>query len=247
MARADTGTLLMRAQKGDERAREAVISGNMALVRSVVRRYTGRGADYEDLMQLGCMGLMKAVDHFDFSYGVRFSTYAVPMIAGEIRRYLRDDGALKVSRTLKELVRKALAAREMLYAQTGREAGILEIAAQIGAPPEEVAAALDASRPVCSLSEPVTDDGEDGALRGDTLSAPVSEGAWIDRLLIKDLLGTLEARERQIIVLRYFKDLTQARVAELIGVSQVQVSRLESRILKRLREQAGYSGSSASE
>lgn len=235
----ETMALIRRAKKGDEEARERLVNGNLALVKSVVRRYLGRGADYEDLLQLGSLGLIKAIDHFDPAFGVRFSTYAVPMIAGEIKRFLRDDGAIKVSRQLKELMRRVMTAREALLQETGREAGVLEIAARLGVSAEDVSAALDAHRPVCSLSEPVTEGDEDGAARGDSLKGPASENEWINRLLVKELLGTLDARERQIIVLRYFRDCTQARVAEALGVSQVQVSRLESRILARLRAAAG--------
>ncbi len=240
----ETMALFGRVRRGDEAAREELIEGNMALVKSVVKRYLGRGAEYEDLLQLGSMGLIKAIDNFDLSFGVHFSTYAVPMIAGEIKRFLRDDGAVKVSRQLKEQVRHIMAAREELFASTGEEAGVAEIAAYVGLSPEEVATALEASRPVCSLNEPLSDE-EDAALRGDVLKSPVSENAWIDRLLIKELLDTLDAREKQIIVLRYFRDCTQSKVAEMIGVSQVQVSRLESRILKRLREAAGLHKSAA--
>ena len=200
-----------------------------------MRKYLGRGVDYDDLYQLGCMGLVKAVQNFNTDFDVRFSTYAVPMIAGEIKRFLRDDGMIKVSRSVKELAARAVAVQERLR-QTGREPGVQEIARELGVDAEEVALAFDAGRPYLSLSESRFE--EDGAPRVEYLSDPGEELRTLDRLLLKELLLRLDARERQIIVLRYFKDRTQSQIADVLGVSQVQVSRLESRILKKLREMA---------
>ena len=232
-----TRALLERAHAGDRDAEETLVQRNLALVTSIVRKYLGRGVDYDDLYQLGCLGLVKAVQHFDTRFDVRFSTYAVPMIAGEIRRFLRDDGTVKVSRSVRELAARAAAAQERLRRQTGREPGVQAVARALGVDAEEVALALDAGRPCLSLSESRFDD-EDGAARVEYLSDPDGELRMLDRLLLKDLLLRLDARERQIIVMRYFKDRTQAQVARVLGVSQVQVSRLEARILKKLREMA---------
>lgn len=230
----ETKSLLARAKAGDAEARDRLVDENLALVKSVVRRYLERGVEFDDLYQLGCIGLVKAIQNFDEGFEVRFSTYAVPMIMGEIRRYLRDDGPVKVSRSLKEINRRAMAASERLELETGLTPGVRAIAEAIGESPEDVALALESARATISLNAPIGED-EDGATRQDVLPDEAREEALVDRLLIKELLGRLDARERQIIVLRYFRDCTQARVAEMIGVSQVQVSRLESRILKKLR------------
>lgn len=238
LSHGETMALLKLAGKGDKAALDRLTEENLGLVHAVVRRYTGRGTEYEDLYQLGCLGLMKAIQKFDPSFGVRFSTYAVPMIAGEVKRFLRDDGQVKVGRALKELAAKALAAGERLTEETGAVPGVLEIAAALRVSPEEVALSLTAARPALSFSEPVG-DGDDARTRADTVADPAREDALIDRLLIKELLSTLDQRERKIIALRYFRDRTQTEVAAQIGVSQVQVSRLESRILKKLRAAAG--------
>ena len=230
----ETLLLLRRAQAGDESAKDRLVACNLALVKSVVKKYLGRGVEYDDLYQLGCMGLVKAVSNFDTRYNVRFSTYAVPMIAGEIKRFLRDDGMVKVSRSLKELAIRAMAVQERLGRRAGAEAGVLEIAQELDVSPEEIALALEAGRPHISLNEPVYED--EGAERLELIEDGANELALIDRLLLRELLEELEPRERQIILLRYFRDKTQTEIAGMLGVSQVQVSRLESRILKKLRE-----------
>lgn len=232
-----TMALLARARAGDEQAEAQLAAGNLALVRSIVKRYVGRGVEYDDLFQLGSMGLVKAIQNFDPSYNVRFSTYAVPLIAGEIKRFLRDDGIVKVSRSTRELALRAQSMRDALMEADGREAGVCEIAAALHADPQDVAAALDAFLPTVSLSEPRFDD-EGGASRVEYLPDGAPEELLVDRLLIKQLLALLDARERQIIVLRYFRDKTQSEIARMIGVSQVQVSRLEGRILEKLRRLA---------
>lgn len=226
--------LIELAHKGDKEAQETLVKGNIALVKSIVGKFIGRGAEFDDLYQVGCMGLVKAVNHFDSGYNVRFSTYAVPMIAGEIKRYLRDDGAVKVSRSLKELASRSAAAAEALKAKLGREPTVEEVAAAVGESPEDVAVAREASRACVSLHEPMFED--DSALLIDHVSTGDREEELIDRLLLKELLDTLEPRERQIIFLRYFRDETQSEIAKKLGVSQVQVSRLESKIIRKLRE-----------
>ncbi len=231
----ETIAYIESAQHGDEAALDALTQDNIALVRSIVRRYLSRGAEYDDIFQLGCIGLVKAILHFDTSYQVRFSTYAVPMIAGEIKRFLRDDGPVKVSRALRELAGKALSFSEKCANETGRLPAVSEIAAALSVTVEDVATALDAARPILSLSEQVYDDNA-SSTREESLSSPANEELVTDRILLSELIGSLEARERQIIVLRYFRDQTQSQVAAQLGISQVQVSRLESRILKRMRE-----------
>lgn len=232
----ETMALIAAAHRGDAAAEETLVQRNLALVKSIVKKYLGRGVEYDDLFQLGCMGLVKAIQHFNTDFDVRFSTYAVPMIAGEIKRFLRDDGMVKVSRSVKELAVRAIAVQERLRKRTGAEPGVQEIARELGVDAEEVAMAFDAGRLHLSLNESRFDD--DGGERLEYLSDMGAEGQMVDRLLLKELLTQLDARERQIIVLRYFKDRTQTQIAEVLGVSQVQVSRLESRIIKKLHDMA---------
>jgi len=234
LTQAETTALLLRVQQGDEQAKETLVSRNLALVKSVVKKYLGRGVEYDDLYQLGCMGLVKAILHFDLRYDVRFSTYAVPMIAGEIKRFLRDDGMVKVSRSLKELAVRAMAVQDRLQKQGQPDPGIQEIAKELDVSAEELALALDAGRPCVSLNEPVYED--ESTERQELVEDEQQETALVDRLLLKQLLSELEPREKQIIILRYFRDKTQTEIAGMLGVSQVQVSRLESRIIKKLRE-----------
>lgn len=233
--------LIQRAQAGDAAAQETLVAANLALVKSVVRGFLGRGVEYDDLFQLGSVGLVKAIRRFDPAYNVRFSTYAVPMIAGEIKRFLRDDGAVKVSRSVKELATRAAAAEEQIREETGREAGVAEIAERLGVDAADVAVALDANRPVISLNEQLFDD-DNGTDRMDFLADPQTEGKVVDRMLLKELLGQLQGRDRQLIILRYFHEKTQTEIAEIFGVSQVQISRLESRILQRLRASSTEQG-----
>lgn len=230
--------LLCRASKGDAWALEQLTEDNLALVRSVVRRFVGRGAEYEDLYQLGCVGLVKAIQNFNPAFNVRFSTYAVPMIAGEVKRFLRDDGQVKVGRSLKELAARAMAVRDRIAGERGTPPGICEIAAELEVSAEDVALSLDAAKPTVSLNEPVGEEGDERT-REDCLADPQRPETVVDRMLVKELIGGLDEREQKIIVLRYFRDQTQTQVAEALGISQVQVSRLESRILKKMREMAG--------
>ena len=236
LAYEETKELIRLAQQGDEAAQERLTVCNTALVKSIVKRYMNRHVEYDD--QIGCMGLVKAIQKFDLSYDVRFSTYAVPMIAGEIKRFLRDDGMIKVSRTLKELAAQAAAARERLSAEQGRDVGISEIAAALDVDAEDIAAALEASRPHMSIYEPAYGDDSDALMLDRVQDGADEMGDTLNRVLLKELLGTLEPRERTIILLRYFSDKTQNEIAAEMGISEVQVSRLETKILQKLRERA---------
>lgn len=230
--------LIRAAQQGDDGAMEKLVRHNTALVKSIVKKYLGRGVEFDDLYQIGSLGLVKAIQNYDETFNVRFSTYAVPMIAGEIKRFLRDDGMIKVSRSLKELAVKAVAAQERLRRTLGADPGIQELAREVGAEPEEIAVAMDAVRPHISIYEHVYDEGSDATLLDRMQQEPGEDTAVVDKIVLKELLGKLEARERQLIMLRYFQDKTQSEIARLMGVSQVQISRLENRIISKLRDAA---------
>ena len=224
-----TAELIRRSQDGDKEARETLIQENMGLVHHVVRRFLGRGAEAEDLTQIGAIGLMKAIERFDLSYEVRFSTYAVPMIAGEIRRFLRDDSIIKVSRSLKELAVKAARLREELLMEQGEEPGL-----------EELAQAYDSCSEVESLHKIIYQgDGEGVSLMDRVEEKKDEQEAMLTRMLVRQLLDTLEPKERRLILLRFFCDKTQAQVAGELGMTQVQVSRLEKKILTALKKRAG--------
>lgn len=227
---------LIRAQAGDMAAREELVRENLALVKYIVKRFTGRGAEYEDLFQYGCMGLLKAVDRFDPTYPVRFSTYAVPVIMGEIRRFLRDDGPIHVSRTIHERARKARAFIEAYEAEHRRQPTVDEIAGALEIEPGDVLLALNSRGRVRSLDEPV---GGAGELRLKDVVGTEPMAKVDARLTLSKLLRDLSDEERLLIVRRYFKSHTQTQIARDMGVSQVQVSRMESRILKRMRVLAG--------
>lgn len=232
-----TLALLKRVHEGDKDAREQLVEENMGLVYTVVYRFLGRGCEREDLVQIGSIGLLKAIDNFDESFDVRFSTYAVPMITGEIRRFLRDDGMIKVSRTLKESAAKAFRAREALEKQQGKEPTIEEIAQETGVSAEDLVLAMEAVSDVESLSQTVYSRDGSPVLLGDRLPDKQDRNEeLLNRMLLKELLGLLEEREQEIIRLRYFEDCTQVQVAMRMGMTQVQVSRAEKRILKKLRE-----------
>ena len=228
--------LIERAHTGDKEARDTLVEQNLGLVYSVVKRFRNRGAEMEDLVQIGSIGLLKAIDKFDAGFGVKFSTNAVPMITGEIKRFLRDDGMIKVSRSLKETAFKAYTAREILERKLGREPSLNEIAEEIEQSVEELAMALDAGAEVESLHKIIYQgEGNDVSLM-DKIEEPVCEGdRLVDRMLLEEILKKLEPEERQIIYLRYFCDYTQSYIAGMLGISQVQVSRMEKRILNRLR------------
>ncbi|MBR5292848.1 MAG: SigF/SigG family RNA polymerase sporulation sigma factor [Clostridia bacterium] len=234
--------LILLAKGGDSDAMEELVRCNMALVRSIVKKFVNRGVEYDDLYQIGSMGLVKAVKNFDPAYNVRFSTYAVPMIAGEIKRYLRDDGMVKVSRSLKELAGRAAAAQGELSSKLGRDPGIQELAEYMGENPEEISMAMDSSRPHISIYEPVYGDEGDALVMDKLSGSGDGDDDALDRILLQQLMSILEPREQKIIMLRYFRDKTQSEIAASMGISQVQVSRLESRIMKKLRERAAESG-----
>ena len=226
----------MKAQAGDKEAREQLVQKNIGLVKSIVSRYTARGVEKEDLIQIGMIGLIKAIDNFDTTYEVRFSTYAVPMIAGEIRRFLRDNGAIKVSRSIKDHRVAVNRSRERLIEKLGREPTIHEIAEDVGLSMEDILLAVNSGQEVASLQQMIY-EGDGRSIRlMDRLSAHSGEGdASLDRMMLADSLSALEQRERELIVLRFYYDQTQSQIAKRMGVSQVQVSRLEKRILRKMK------------
>ena len=233
MSTLNTPSLLEAAQQGDNDACEQLLLDNSGLIWSVARRYYGRGVDPEDLYQLGCLGFLKAVRGFDLSYGTQFSTYAVPKIAGEIRRFLRDDGAIKVSRTMKERAAAVRLMRARLSSALGREPSIAEIAEQTGFTPEEIAAAETATMEVESIHR---ECGEEGFTLENILTDTESEERMLERIALRQAITELPERERTVIHLRYFHGLTQDRVAKVLMVSQVQVSRIEKKAIGILRE-----------
>lgn len=228
--------LIAQSQNGDGAARELLVNSNIRLVWSVVQRFINRGYEPDDLFQIGCIGLLKAVDKFDLSYDVKFSTYAVPMIIGEIQRFLRDDGTVKVSRSLKETANKVRRARDELYKQYGRSPTVSEVAEAVGITPEEVVFAQEASRAPSSIHETVFENDGDPITLIDQI-ADEGMGKWFEKIALKDAISRLGEREQLIVYLRYYKDQTQSEVAERLRISQVQVSRLEKRILQTIRDQ----------
>ncbi|GED29494.1 RNA polymerase sporulation sigma factor SigF [Brevibacillus centrosporus] len=228
--------LIAKSQDGDADARELLVNSNIRLVWSVVQRFINRGYEADDLFQIGCIGLLKAVDKFDLSYDVRFSTYAVPMIIGEIQRFLRDDGTVKVSRSLKETANKVRRAKDELYKEFGRAPTIAEVADAVGITPEEVVFAQEASRAPTSIHETVFENDGDPITLIDQI-ADEGVNKWFEKIALKDAISRLSEREQLIVYLRYYKDQTQSEVAERLGISQVQVSRLEKRILLTIKDQ----------
>ena len=231
-----TLALLRRAHEGDKAARDTLVEENLGLVWSIVRRFTGRGVEAEDLFQIGSIGLLIAFHKFDPGYEVQFSTYAVPMITGEIKRFLRDDGMVKVSRPLKELSWKAYAVRERLERELGQEPSLSLIARELEVTMEELVMALDSGAEVESLQKTIYQgDGNDISLEDRLEERSGAQEQLLDRILLEETLDKLEARERQIIYLRYFEDKTQTEIARELGISQVQVSRMEKKILRIMR------------
>ena len=231
--------LLKRSLEGDPAAREQLVTENMGLVWSIVRRFKGRGCDMEDLTQIGCIGLLKAIDKFDLSYEVRFSTYAVPIITGEVKRFLRDDGMIKVSRTLKETAQKAKYAGEQLAGKLGREPTLAELSEAMGLPAEELAAALESGVEVESIYKTIyRGDGSDICLIDRLTDEKNFQEQIMDEMLLDQLMQDLPEEHRRLIELRYDKELTQTQVAEELGISQVQVSRQEKKILQAMRANA---------
>ena len=233
--------LIAASQAGDDAAREALVVSNQRLVWSVVQRFLNRGYEPDDLFQIGCIGLMKAIDKFDLSYDVRFSTYAVPMIIGEIQRFLRDDGSVKISRSLKETARQVRRTRDDLAKKLGRQPHINEVAEALGMEPTEVVFAQEAMRQPASIHETVFENDGDPIYLMDQISDE-NQSKWFDKLALHDALTRLPERERLIVFMRFFRDKTQAEVAEVLGISQVQVSRLEKKILQTIRDQLGTEG-----
>ncbi len=251
----ETSVLIARSQAGEKDAREVLIEKNLGLVHHIVKRFINRGCDEEDLFQIGTIGLMKAIDKFDLSLGLKFSTYAVPMITGEIKRFLRDDGMVKVSRTIKENGLKVSLARQKLQGVLGREPTLSEIAEETGLVREEIVLAMEASVEVESIYSAVYQDdgsevylvdkvvrGADGSVGSSMAGVSGSEDSekeeLLNHMLLKQLLDSLEPSERELICMRYFQDKTQMEIASVLGISQVQVSRMEKKILLRLREKA---------
>ena len=228
--------LFEKIAEGDMTAREQYIEGNLRLVLSVIKRFGLSDENVDDLFQIGCVGLIKAIDNFDRTLGVKFSTYAVPMIIGEIRRYLRDGGSIRVSRSLKDIAYRALQVKEVMQKANQKEPTIEEIAAEIGIPREDIVYALDAIQSPMSLYEPIYTDGGDTLYVMDQISDKKNkEELWVEQISLNEALKRLGEREKEIIILRFFEGKTQMEVAEMIGISQAQVSRLEKNALKIMR------------
>ncbi|ABR49020.1 RNA polymerase, sigma 28 subunit, FliA/WhiG family [Alkaliphilus metalliredigens QYMF] len=224
-------------KQGDNSAREEFIQGNLRLVLSVIQRFNNRGEHVDDLFQVGCIGLIKAIDNFDLRHNVRFSTYAVPMIIGEIRRYLRDNNSIRVSRSLRDTAYKALQVRDQLTNQKSKEPSVAEIAANLNIPREDVVFALDAIQDPVSLFEPIYHDSGDAIFVMDQIRDEKSEDeTWIDGIALREAMRRLNNREKHILNLRFFEGRTQMEVADEIGISQAQVSRLEKTALKHMRK-----------
>lgn len=229
--------LLLKVKSGDEAAREEFIRSNLRLVLSIVQRFSNRNEQMDDLFQVGCIGLIKAIDNFDLRHEVRFSTYAVPMIIGEIRRYLRDNNAIRVSRSLRDIAYKALSARDRLQTELGREPTVQEIARKLELPEEDVALALEAIQDPVSLCEPIGGEGADALTIGDQVRDDnVNAENWLQNIAIREAMARLSDREQRILSLRFFQGRTQMEVAGEIGISQAQVSRLEKAALSHMRK-----------
>ncbi|RCX23197.1 RNA polymerase sporulation sigma factor SigF [Fontibacillus phaseoli] len=228
--------LIALSQSGDSAARDRLVNCNIRLVWSVVQRFMNRGYEPEDLFQIGCIGLLKSVDKFDLSYDVKFSTYAVPMIIGEIQRFLRDDGTLKVSRSLKEMANKVRKKKDELSKLLNRLPTVKEVAEELGVTPEDVVFAQEANKPPASIHETVFENDGDPITLMDQI-ADESQERWFDKLALHEAIDGLSERERLIVYLRYYRDQTQSEVANRLGISQVQVSRLEKKILQNIRDQ----------
>ena len=229
--------LLRKIAQGDAAARQEFIEGNLRLVLSVIQRFIGRGEMVDDLFQVGCIGLIKAVDNFDMNYQVKFSTYAVPMIVGELRRHMRDSGSVRVSRSLRDTAYKALAAKEKLTGELSREPRVEEIAKELDLRKEDVVLALDSILEPISLFEPIYCDNGDAVFVMDQVADPVNtDENWMEELTIRDSISSLSAREKKILALRFFEGRTQVEVAKEVGISQAQVSRLEKGAIEQIKK-----------
>lgn len=229
--------LFIKIKAGDLKAREEFVQGNLRLVLSIIQRFNRRGEPVDDLFQVGCIGLIKAIDNFDLSHNVRFSTYAVPMIIGEIRRYLRDNNSIRVSRSLRDIAYKALHAREQLIYRNSKEPTVHEIAEELGIPKEDVVFALEAIQEPISLFEPIYHDSGDAIFVMDQVKDDKAEDEiWLTEIALREAMAKLNSREKQILGLRFYEGKTQMEVADEIGISQAQVSRLEKNALKQMRK-----------
>ena len=234
---AETTELLRRAQNGDKKAREELISGNLKLVLSVIQKFTNRGENVDDLFQVGCIGLIKAIDHFDIKQEVRFSTYGVPMIAGEIRRYLRDNSSIRVSRSLRDTAYRVLHAKEKMISAYHREPTIEAIAKELGIKREEVVFALEAiSDPVSLYDTVYTDSGESFCIIDQVGDTKNTDETWLEQIALSEAISRLEQREKRILALRFYDGKTQTEVAAEVGISQAQVSRLEKNAINQIKK-----------
>ncbi|MDO4990977.1 MAG: RNA polymerase sporulation sigma factor SigG [Eubacteriales bacterium] len=235
---AETRELLEKARAGDKDARQELIAGNLRLVLSVIQKFTGRGESMDDLFQVGCIGLIKAVDCFDLNQNVQFSTYGVPMIAGELRRFLRDHSAIRVSRSMRDTAYRVLQAKEKLAAQDGREPDVDRIAAELGIPRQEVVFALEAISDPVSLYDPVYSDGGESATVMDQIGDKRNtDEHWLEQIALEEAVKRLDSREKHILALRFYDGRTQMEVARAIGISQAQVSRLEKNAIGRIKKE----------
>lgn len=237
LTEAEKMDLLKKTRQGDIGAREKLISGNLRLILSVIQRFTNRGENLDDLFQVGCIGLIKSIDNFDLSLNVRFSTYAVPMIIGEIRRYLRDNNPVRVSRSMRDVAYKAMQIKERLTNETQREPTIEEVAKAMNLPKEDVVLALESVVDPVSLFEPVYSDGGDTIYVMDQIGDKNKDDDWLDEIALKEAINHLSDREKRILSLRFFEGHTQMEVASEIGISQAQVSRLEKGALSKIKKQ----------
>lgn len=227
-----------KAKSGDKNAQEKVLESNVLLLKSIIRRFKGKGVEYDDLYQLACIGLLKAIRNFDESFGVVFSTYAVPMIIGEIKRFLRDDGAIKISRIIKAQAYKVSKFIEEYTLKHGESPSIDEISTNLSISREDVVIALDSTKAPISLSEPIDDkDGDKSSELADKIPSDEKEEDMVDKILLKSMIEKLPPREKKIIIMRYFRDNTQSEIAKELGVSQVQVSRIENKIINQFKAQ----------
>ncbi|MDE3839466.1 RNA polymerase sporulation sigma factor SigF [Bacillus methanolicus] len=231
--------LIKKSQAGDQASRDLIVQNNTRLVWSVVQRFLNRGYEPDDLFQIGCIGLLKSVDKFDLSYDVKFSTYAVPMIIGEIQRFIRDDGSVKVSRSLKETGNRIRKAKDELSKRLGRIPTVTELSDYLEIPPEDVILAQEAIRTPASIHETVYENDGDPITLLDQIDDG-DEGTWFDKIALREAIRELEERERLIVYLRYYKDQTQSEVAARLGISQVQVSRLEKKILQQMKDRMDH-------
>ncbi|MCG0275008.1 MAG: RNA polymerase sporulation sigma factor SigF [Thermosediminibacteraceae bacterium] len=228
--------LLKKAKEGDQEAKNELVTLNLGLVWSIVKRFANRGYELEDLFQIGSIGLLKAIDKFDFAYNVKFSTYAVPMILGEIKRFLRDNAPVKMARSMRDLTVKIQNAKEKLTQELSREPTIEELAEEVGVTKEELVIGLEASQPLVSLNDVVfQDDGAPIYYIDQINDDDHLQSQWLDKIALKEALSRLDKLERQIIILRYFKEKTQTEIANILGITQVQVSRLEKKILTKIK------------